>query len=94
MWLYIRIFLNHSMGLACLPVYGDAIDSFFGSLVSGRVPQKREKDGSIFIDRNPKHFSFVLDYLRSAGTNFTPPTSKTAQDELRAEADFYGITRD
>merc|ERR1719482_1404988 len=66
-------------------------DSFFSSLASGRVPQKREKDGSIFIDRNPKHFQYVLDYLRCNGEGFTPPTSKTAQDELRAEADFYGL---
>eukprot|EP00927_Polykrikos_kofoidii_P004757 TRINITY_DN11879_c0_g1_i1.p1 TRINITY_DN11879_c0_g1~~TRINITY_DN11879_c0_g1_i1.p1 ORF type:complete len:418 (-),score=50.95 TRINITY_DN11879_c0_g1_i1:38-1249(-) len=66
-------------------------ESFFGLMVSGRVPQKREKDGSIFIDRNPKHFSFVLDYLRSGGEGFTPPTSSSAQDELRAEADFYGL---
>jgi len=47
--------------------------------------------GSIFIDRNPKHFQYVLDYLRCNGEGFTPPTSKTAQDELRAEADFYGL---
>eukprot|EP00927_Polykrikos_kofoidii_P004758 TRINITY_DN11879_c0_g2_i1.p1 TRINITY_DN11879_c0_g2~~TRINITY_DN11879_c0_g2_i1.p1 ORF type:complete len:417 (-),score=49.94 TRINITY_DN11879_c0_g2_i1:68-1276(-) len=66
-------------------------DSFFGRMVSGRVPHKCEKDGSIFIDRNPKHFSFVLDYLRSGGEGFTPPTSRSAQDELRVEADFYGL---
>lgn len=33
----------------------------------------------------------MLDYLRTAGEGFTPPTSKAAQDELRAEADFYGL---
>lgn len=66
-------------------------DSFFSSLASGRIPQKRERDGSIFIDRNPKHFQYVLDYLRCNGEGFTPPMSKTAQDELRTEADYYGL---
>ncbi len=66
-------------------------DSFFGIMASGRVGQRRERDGSIFIDRNPKHFQFVLDYLRCNGEGFVPPTTKRAQDELRGEAEFYGL---
>jgi len=66
-------------------------ESFFGTLVSGRIPQKRERDGSIFIDRSPKQFQYILDYLRCGGEGFSPPTSNAARDELRVEADFYGL---
>eukprot|EP00746_Dinoflagellata_sp_MGD_P028704 gnl/MRDRNA2_/MRDRNA2_167847_c0_seq1.p1 gnl/MRDRNA2_/MRDRNA2_167847_c0~~gnl/MRDRNA2_/MRDRNA2_167847_c0_seq1.p1 ORF type:complete len:442 (+),score=50.87 gnl/MRDRNA2_/MRDRNA2_167847_c0_seq1:120-1328(+) len=87
--------LTLKIGARKFPTTADTLrafpDSFFGLMAAGRVPQKFEKDGSIFIDRNPKHFSFVLDYLRSMGEGFTPPNSCSAQDELSAEADFYGL---
>jgi len=66
-------------------------ESFFGLMASGISPPRFEKDGSVLIERNPKHFPFVLEYLRNAGEGFTPPATTAAQDELRAEADFYGL---
>lgn len=66
-------------------------DSFFGTLMSGRIPQRKEKDGSIFIDRDPKHFEHILNYMRNAGGRIILPKAFAAKRELRREADFYGL---
>ena len=34
-------------------------------MVTGEDKQQFDKDGNLFIDANPKYFSFVLDGLRS-----------------------------
>jgi hypothetical protein len=39
---------------------GTCFDAYF----SGRYTMDRSEDGSIFIDRDGKHFGQVLDYLR------------------------------
>jgi N-acetylneuraminic acid mutarotase len=38
--------------------------TFFGAYFSGRYTMDRSEDGSIFIDRDGKHFGQVLEYLR------------------------------
>ena len=38
--------------------------SVLEKMFSGEFDLKREKDGSIFIDRSGEHFNFILDYLR------------------------------
>ena len=40
-------------------------DSILGEMFSGRHEIKKLNDGRVFIDRNPKVFSYVLDYLRN-----------------------------
>lgn len=40
-------------------------DSFFSSLLSGRVPVKKDAKGFIFIDANGKRFEPILDYMRT-----------------------------
>jgi hypothetical protein len=39
--------------------------TFFDAYFSGRYTMDRSEDGSIFIDRDGKHFGQVLEYLRS-----------------------------
>ena len=62
-------------------------DSFFGSLLSGRIPSLKDDSGAIFIDRDPKLFALILNFLR------TKEISSTGVDvsALRHEAEFYGI---
>ena len=76
-------FLTTRETLAAFP------SSFFGSLVSGRLPTAVE-DGSIFIDRSPKHFQHILEYLRN-GPRALLSISEEAQDELLLEAEFYSL---
>ena len=69
-------------------------ESFFGLMASGRVPQKFEADGSIFIDRSSKTFSHVLEFLRCGGKGFTTknlPSRQGEREELLREADFYNL---
>uniref|UniRef100_A0A8C7XN68 BTB/POZ domain-containing protein KCTD3 n=1 Tax=Oryzias sinensis TaxID=183150 RepID=A0A8C7XN68_9TELE len=58
-------------------------DSFFSSLLSGRISTLRDETGAIFIDRDPTAFAPILNFLR---------TKELDLSVLRHEAEFYGIT--
>jgi hypothetical protein len=64
-------------------------DSFFGSLLSGRIPSCRDEHGYIFIDRDPKYFSLILNFLRTKELNLSGVDDLAV---LRSEAEFYAIT--
>ena len=51
-----------------------------------------DKNG-IFIDRSPKYFEHILDYLRSLNTNepFEPPKHRDIRERLFHEADYYKL---
>uniref|UniRef100_A0A669D4N8 Potassium channel tetramerization domain containing 3 n=1 Tax=Oreochromis niloticus TaxID=8128 RepID=A0A669D4N8_ORENI len=57
-------------------------DSFFSSLLSGRISTLRDETGAIFIDRDPTAFAPILNFLRTKELDLV----------LRHEAEFYGIT--
>jgi hypothetical protein len=40
-------------------------DSFFTAMLSGLISTNRDEQGYIFIDRDPKLFSIILNYLRT-----------------------------
>lgn len=63
-------------------------DSFFSSLISGRIPTCRDEQGYIFIDRDPKYFSIILNFLRTRELNLTGIDSLQS---LKNEAEFYSI---
>lgn len=63
-------------------------DSFFSALVSGRIPSLRDEDNSIFIDRDPKLFSIILNYLRTKEIDL----KDTDLTILKHEAMFFGIS--
>lgn len=44
-------------------------DTFFTSLLSGRISTLRDDSGAIFIDRDPSLFSIILNYLRTRDLN-------------------------
>ncbi|XP_064621992.1 BTB/POZ domain-containing protein KCTD3-like [Lineus longissimus] len=62
-------------------------DSFFTSLLSGRISSLRDETNAIFIDRDPKLFSIILNYLRTKDVNLRDVDCST----LRHEAEYYGI---
>lgn len=63
-------------------------DSFFSSLLSGRISTLKDETGAIFIDRDPSLFATILNFLR---TKELYPRS-TNVHMLMHEAEFYGIT--
>lgn len=63
-------------------------DSFFSSLLSGRISTLKDDDGAIFIDRDPSLFAPILNFLRSK--ELYPRSINVHM--LMHEAEFYGIT--
>lgn len=63
-------------------------DSFFSSLLSGRISTLKDETGAIFIDRDPSLFASILNFLR---TKELHPRSVNVH-MLMHEAEFYGIT--
>lgn len=69
-------------------------ETYFSSLVSGRWEVKKQKDGSLFIDRDPTVFPLIMTFLRKYGTDFDhlkwySMLSKRELLLLKDEADFY-----
>ncbi|CAH0550652.1 unnamed protein product [Brassicogethes aeneus] len=62
-------------------------DTFFTSLLSGRISSLRDEKGAIFIDRDPKIFSIILNYLRTKDIELNGVDLRT----LRHEAEYYNI---
>ncbi|KAJ8257073.1 hypothetical protein COCON_G00192250 [Conger conger] len=62
-------------------------DSFFSSLLSGRISTLKDETGAIFIDRDPSLFTPILNFLR---TKELHPRSVNVH-LLMHEAEFYGI---
>ncbi|TRY59644.1 hypothetical protein DNTS_027386 [Danionella cerebrum] len=63
-------------------------DSFFSSLLSGRISTQRDETGAIFIDRDPTAFAPILNFLRTKELDLRGVNISV----LRHEAEFYGIT--
>lgn len=57
-------------------------------MLTGRFPLKLDRDGHIFIDRDPTHFRKILNYLRTG--QIVLPSSKEDRLELLLESQFYG----
>ncbi|KAL4430851.1 hypothetical protein ABPG75_006107 [Micractinium tetrahymenae] len=55
----------------------------------GMGPGLTDEEGHPFINRSPKHFSRILDYLRTG--RVVLPLSLVELEELLAEAEFYAL---
>ncbi|XP_075043175.1 SH3KBP1-binding protein 1 isoform X2 [Mixophyes fleayi] len=65
-----------------------ASDTFFSSLLSGRISSLKDETGAIFIDRDPIVFAPILNFLRTKELD----TRGVNSSLLLHEAEFYGIT--
>jgi len=67
-------------------------DSFFSSLISEHFKQQRDQNNNLFIDRDPKLFASVLNFLRSQCTYLSVDKCNRAKlQSLLAEAEFYAV---
>ncbi|XP_025889048.1 SH3KBP1-binding protein 1-like, partial [Nothoprocta perdicaria] len=62
-------------------------DSFFSSLLSGRISTLKDETGAIFIDRDPTVFAPILNFLRTKELDARGVSASL----LLHEAQFYGI---
>lgn len=68
-------------------------DTFFSEIFSGEAGiELDEDDGSYFIDRDGRHFHYILDYLR-APDEFQVPRNPVVLKELLKEIDYYRVVR-
>lgn len=66
--------------------------NLFEALVNGFVQPKYDENQALFIDRNPKYFAYILDYLRLANTETELELPENVdKNDLRKEAKFYNI---
>ncbi|XP_062966275.1 SH3KBP1-binding protein 1 isoform X3 [Cynocephalus volans] len=63
-------------------------DSFFSSLLSGRISTLKDETGAIFIDRDPTVFAPILNFLRTKELDLRGVHGSS----LLHEAQFYGLT--
>tara|TARA_B100000795_G_scaffold71282_1_gene50162 strand:- start:1467 stop:2420 length:954 start_codon:yes stop_codon:yes gene_type:complete len=66
-----------------------ATPSMLATMFSGRHAVPTDDDGSVFIDRDGRHFHHVLNYLRTGSAVL--PQADDAQQELLVEADYYQL---
>lgn len=68
-------------------------DSMLGVMFSGRHTTSTMADGSYFIDRDPTHFRYVLNFMRDGPCVLPPNDASTAslRRELLVEAQYYQI---
>jgi len=75
--------------MTTLSTLRQASDSMLGRMFSGEHPVLSDKDGSVIIDRDGRHFNHILNYLRDGSV----PLGLSRKDrvELLREIDFYGL---
>jgi hypothetical protein len=69
-------------------------NTFFDAYFSGRYAQDVCRDGSIFVDRDGKHFGHVLEYMRDGVVSMAQPGARPSVNLLRSlklEFSFYCI---
>ena len=67
-----------------------ATPSMLATMFSGRHAVPTDDGGSVFIDRDGRHFHHVLNYLRTGSAVL--PQADDAQQELLVEADYYQLS--
>ena len=61
-------------------------ESMICKIVFGEIPSLKDENGAILIDRSPKYFEMILNYLRMGEIH-----DKANVEALIEEAKFYGI---
>ena len=68
-------------------------DSFFSSLIGENFKAERDHNNNLFIDRDPKLFRDVLNFLRSQCTHLALDKCNRAKlQTLQAEAEFFAVS--
>lgn len=66
--------------------------SFLANLLGRRFRVDRDSQGHAFVDRSPKFFGLILDWLRDRAAPHSIPEDGTELDAFYHELDYYGLT--
>jgi len=64
-------------------------NGYFGQILLGNEPHISDGPNCIFVDRSPKHFDYILTYLRYDHVAF--PNNKYEFEEVKREFEFYRL---
>ena len=64
-------------------------ESMLATMFSTDLPPARDSHGNVFIDRDPKTFGVILDFLR-CGHLYDEGSDRT-MEQLEMEADYFGL---
>ena len=64
-------------------------ESMLARMFSGRFTMQAQDDGSFFIDRDPTHFGYILNFLRTGEVII--PDDRVAREQLLLEVDFFNV---
>ncbi|EFP03466.1 hypothetical protein CRE_09623 [Caenorhabditis remanei] len=62
-------------------------DGFFKAMLEIDIPLKKDENGCVFVDRSPRHFDYVLNYMRDG--NVVLPVCRRERQQLLQEARYY-----
>uniref|UniRef100_A0A1I7TGS7 BTB domain-containing protein n=1 Tax=Caenorhabditis tropicalis TaxID=1561998 RepID=A0A1I7TGS7_9PELO len=62
-------------------------DGMLKVMMETDIPVTKDESGAIFIDRSPKHFELILNFMRDGDVEL--PDSEKEIKEIQKEADFY-----
>lgn len=65
-------------------------DGFFKTILETDVPVTKDESGAFFIDRSPKHFDLILNFMRDG--NVRLPACEKEIEEILKEAQYYLLT--
>jgi len=64
-------------------------DSMLGAMFSGRYDLQKNEEDCVFIDRDPKYFRYVLDFLRNDEIDY--PSDKVEVKKIYRELEYFGL---
>jgi hypothetical protein len=68
-------------------------DTYFHAIFAkGEDQVEKQDDGTIFIDRDGRHFFYILNYLRDNAEEAILPKDPIVKKEILKEAQFYNIS--
>ncbi|UMM20498.1 hypothetical protein L5515_015752 [Caenorhabditis briggsae] len=62
-------------------------DGFFKTMLETEIPVAKDESGAIFIDRDPKHFRVILNFMRDGEVAL--PEAPEDVTEIQKEAEYY-----
>lgn len=65
--------------------------SILARMIMGQIPLRRDKEGNLFLDRDPSIFKYILEFLRSSKVVLSDEQISSVLPQLMQEAEYFMI---